>query len=72
MDIEALAAAYAIELVTELGITHAVLECDLGMIVKAPADEVFFLASHAPLIQDAQTLSESFSQLLYSHLETRQ
>ena len=72
MDIEALVAACAIELVTELGITHAILECDLGMIVKALADEVFFLASHAPLIQDAKTLSQSFSQLLYSHLETKQ
>ena len=41
MDNEALAAACAIELGIELGITHAVLEGDLGMIVKALADEVF-------------------------------
>ena len=67
MDIEALAAPRAIELVTELSITHVVLEGDLGMIVKALADEVFFLASHAPLIQDAKILSRSFSQFLYSH-----
>ena len=37
MDIEALAAARAIVLVTKLGITHAVLEGDLGMIVKTLA-----------------------------------
>ena len=67
MDIEALAATLAIELGTELGITHAVLEGDLGMIVKALADEVLFLASHAPLIQDAKIISRSFSQSLYSH-----
>ena len=41
MDIEALAAARAIELGTDLGITHVVLEVDLGMIVKALAVEVF-------------------------------
>ena len=41
MDNEALATVCAIELGIELGITHAVLEGDLGMIVKALADEVF-------------------------------
>ena len=41
MDIEALAIARAIDLEAELGITHAVLEDDLGMIVKALAVEVF-------------------------------
>ena len=34
MDIEALAAARAIELGTELGITHIVLEGDLGILLK--------------------------------------
>ena len=67
MDIEALAAARAIELGTELSITHIFLEGDLGMIVKALADEVFCLAYHAPLIQDAKIMSRSFSQLFYSH-----
>ena len=67
MDIEALAIARAIDLEAELGITHAVLEGDLGMIIIALADEVFSLASHAPLIQDAKILSWFFSQLLYSH-----
>ena len=68
MDIEALATARAIELGTELGITHVVLEGDLGMIVKAQAVEVFKLTSHAPLIQDVKILSRSFTQFLYSYI----
>ena len=64
MDIEALATARAIELGTELGITHV----DLGMIVKAQAVEVFKLTSHAPLIQDVKILSRSFTQFLYSYI----
>ena len=41
MDIKALATAGAIELGIELSITRSFLEGDLGMIVKALADEVF-------------------------------
>ena len=48
MDIEALAIARAIDLEAELGITHAVLEGDLGMIVKALAVEVFLTGFPCP------------------------
>ena len=61
MEIEALAAARAIELGIELGINHAILEGDLVMIIKALADKGGSLASHAPLIQDAKLLSWYFS-----------
>ena len=61
MEIEALAAARAIELGIELGIIHAILEGDSRMIIKALANEDGSLASHAPLIQDVKLLSWYFS-----------
>ena len=68
MDIEALAIAPAIDLEAELGITHAVLEGDLGMIVKALAVEVFLTGFPCPFdtrCEDIISFFFSISLLLH-------
>ena len=65
--IEALAVAKAMSFVAELGISKAVLEGDLMVIIKALKDEHNPLSAIGLLIADAKFNSRCFNHLLFSH-----
>ena len=65
--IEALAIAKAMSFVAELGISKAVLEGDLMVIIKALEDEHNPLSAIGLLIADAKFNSRCFNHLLFSH-----
>lgn len=67
MEIEALAAARALEFASEIGIEQALLERDSEVIMKASVEEGGSLASYDLLIQDAKFCYRFFTQLSYSH-----
>ena len=54
MDIEALAAAWALELGLEIGLDQVIVEEDSNITMKALATETRGLASFDVLIQDAK------------------
>ena len=66
-EIEALAAAVALSFASEIGVSSAVLEGDLLVLIKALMDEEASMASFALLVEDVKGKSQSFDQLLYSH-----
>ena len=67
VEIEALAAARALEFASEIGIEQALLERDSEVIMKASVEEGGSLASYDLLIQDAMFCYRLFTQLSYSH-----
>ena len=67
MEIEAVAAARALEFGLETGSVEVILEGDSELIMnslKAGGDTI---ASVQPLVQDAIIFSNSYTKLLYSH-----
>ena len=66
-EIEAIAAAWALEFGQEIGIGGAVLERDSELIIKSLKAGGNTIASAEPLIQDAILFSISYSKLQYSH-----
>ena len=67
VEIEAIAAARALEFGQEIGITEAILEGDSELIVNSLKSGKATMASVEPLIQDASIFSTSYTKLLYSH-----
>ena len=67
VDIEALAAAWALELGLEICLDPVIVEGESNVIMKALATETRSLASFDVLIQDAKIFSNCYSKLLYSH-----
>ena len=67
VEIEALAAARALEFASEIGIEQALLERDSEVIMKASVEEGGSLASYDLFIQDAKFCYRLFTQLSYSH-----
>ena len=67
MEIEALAATWALEFALEVGVNHAIVKWDLEVVVKALATEEFSLASHGLLLKDSVYFSSQYSKLLYYH-----
>ena len=67
VDIEALAAAWALELGLEICLDPVIVEGDSNVTMKALATETRSLASFDVLIQDAKIFSNCYSKLLYSH-----
>ena len=66
-EIEALAAAVALSFASEIGVSSAVLEGDLLVLIKALMDEEASMASFGLLVEDVKGKSQSFGQLLHSH-----
>ena len=67
VDIEALAAAWALELGLEICLDPVIVEGDSNVTMKALAIKTRSLASFDVLIQDAKIFSNCYSKLLYSH-----
>ena len=67
IEIEAIAAARALEFGQEIGITEAVLEGDSELIINSLKVGGQSIASVEPLLQDAIVFSNCYSKLLYSH-----
>ena len=67
MEVEALAAATALALAEDLGMTRVILEGDSLVIIKALREEEQFLSPIGLLLEDVRMLSLSFQKLLYSH-----
>ena len=67
IEIEAIAAARALEFGQEIGITEAVLEGDSELIINSLKVGDQSIASVEPLLQDAIVFSNCYSKLLYSH-----
>ena len=66
-EIEAIAAARALEFGQELGLTEAVLEGDSKLIMNSLKARGETIASVEPLIQDAIIFSGLYTKFLYSH-----
>ena len=66
-EIEAVAAARALEFGNEIGISEVVLEGDSELIIESLKAGGNTIASMEPLIQDAIVFSSFFTKLLYSH-----
>ena len=69
VEVEALAAAIALALAEDLGITWVILEGDSLVIIKALREEEQFLSPIGLLLEDVRMLSLSFQKLLYSHMK---
>ena len=67
VEIEAIAAAWALEFGHEIGLTEAILEGDSELIVNSLKTGRANMASVEPLIQDATIFSALYTKLLYSH-----
>ena len=67
VEVEALAAATALALAEDLGMTRVILEGDSLVIIKALREEEQFLSPIGLLLEDVRMLSLSFKKLLYSH-----
>ena len=67
VDIEALAAAWALELGLEICLDPIIVEGDSNVTMKALPIKTRSLASFDVLIQDAKIFSNCYSKLLYSH-----
>ena len=65
-EIEALAAAVALSFASEIGVSSAVLEGNLLVLIKALMDKEASMASFGLLVKDVRGKSQSFDQLLYS------
>ena len=69
VEIEALAAARALEFASEIGVEQALLEGDSEVIMKALVEDGGSLASYDLLIQDAKFCSRLFTQLSYFQIK---
>ena len=67
VEIEAIAAARALEFGNEISISEAVLEGDSELIIESLKVGGNTIASVEPLIQDAIVFSGFYSKLLFSH-----
>ena len=67
MEIEAVAAARALEFGLETGSIEAILEGDSKLIMNSLKSGGDTIASVQPLVQDAIIFSNSYTKLLYSH-----
>ena len=67
IEIEAIAAARALEFGEEIGITAAVLEGDLELIINSLKGGGHSIVSMEPLLHDAMVFSNCYAKLLYSH-----
>ena len=67
MVVEALAAATALALAEDLGMTRVILEGDSLVIINALREEEQILSPIGLLLEDVRMLSISFQKLLYSH-----
>lgn len=67
IEIEAIAAARALEFGEEIGITEAVLEGDSEWIINSLKGGGNSVASVEPLLHDAKVFSSCYEKLLYSH-----
>ena len=67
VEIEAIAAARALEFGNEISISEAVLEGDSELIIESLKVGGNTIASVEPLIQDTIVFSSFFSKLLFSH-----
>ena len=65
-EIEAIAAARALEFGEEIGISEAILEGDSEFIINSLRGG-YSIASVQPLLQDAMVFSNCYEKLLYSH-----
>ena len=67
VEVEALAAATALALAKDLGVTWAILEGDSLVVIKALREKEQLLSPTGLLLEDVRMLSQSFQKLLYSH-----
>ena len=67
VEVEALAAATALALAKDLGVTWAILEGDSLVVIKALREKEQLLSPTGLLLEDVRMLSQSFRKLLYSH-----
>ena len=67
VEIEVIAAAWALEFGHEIGLTEAILEGDSELIVNSFKTGRANMASVEPLIQDATIFLALYTKLLYSH-----
>ena len=67
VEIEAVAAARALEFGLETGSVEAILEGDSELIMNSLKTGGDTIASVQPLVQDAIIFSNSYTKLLYSH-----
>ena len=67
-EVEALAAVTALQFARELDILEVVLEGDSEIIITTLADEHYPLTTYDLILQDANLLFMSFTQLRYSHI----
>ena len=67
VEIEAVAATWALEFGQEIGISEVVLEGDSELIIESLKAGGNTTASVEPLIQDALVFSRLYTKLLYSH-----
>ena len=67
-EVEALAAVTALQFARELDILEVVLEGDSEIIITTLTDEHYPLTTYDLILQDANLLFMSFTQLRYSHV----
>ncbi|XP_075665644.1 uncharacterized protein LOC142635355 [Castanea sativa] len=66
-DIEAMAAVWALNFASDVGVRRAVLEGDSMAVIIGLREDEKVLVPYGLLLEDAKFLSEHFDELLYSH-----
>ncbi|XP_030938458.1 uncharacterized protein LOC115963559 [Quercus lobata] len=67
VEIEALAAACALEFAADIGLDNVIVEGDSLVVTQALKTKVVGLAAYGLLIKDAFSLAGNFSEVFYSH-----
>ncbi|XP_075654794.1 uncharacterized protein LOC142624960 [Castanea sativa] len=70
-DIEAMAAAWALNFASDVGVRRAVLEGDSMAVITGLREDEKVLVPYGLLLEDAKFFSQQFDELLYSHTKRK-